>query len=240
MSFTKSDSLKQEIYYGTLGQILTTCQAAQGAKGSRILNFTDIDEAPLTGAAQIPSQHVAVAKYFHFPGLNKQFSGMTIPQGRTRGIECSFLFESDANIDEVVDTVQIDLIDLLVMLEEVKTVQAISHESRLHLVRVYNRFNRIQVERALQKQLQEFQEAAAEFDKNSFLGALEDANIKFPKLSVKLDYPFNAPYEKRKDGEDSRFKRTWIIEYALLRTIDTRRNRFQTLQSCWEACPVLG
>jgi hypothetical protein len=43
---------------------------------------------------------------------------------------------------------------------------------------------------------------------------LEHAGRKFPRITVKLDYPFNGPFEKTKDGFDTRFKRAFIIEYA--------------------------
>ena len=212
VSARKSTDLRHDVYR-TLGSVLSTIQSVQGAKSSRILNYSDIDETPLSSATQMPSQHTEVCKFFYFPGSNRQWNGNTIPEGRTRKIDFSCYLESDVEIPILVDAVQIDIMDLQVYLE-VKTCQSISHESSLHLVRIYNKYNRGKLENDLQWQLQKFQEECHAVDPDSFLGVLQDTGIPFPKLVLKKDYPFNGPYEKTRDGVDTSYKRMWIVEYS--------------------------
>jgi hypothetical protein len=120
--------------------------------------------------------------------------------------------ESDVPIEELVEAVQIDLIDAQVQLQ-VKTCQAIRHEDKMHLMYVSNKFNRKQVEVDLQEQLAQIQKDYYIQDKESYLGKMEAAGRKFPKINLKLDYPFNGPFEKR-DGKDTRYKRVFVVEYA--------------------------
>jgi hypothetical protein len=120
--------------------------------------------------------------------------------------------ESDVPIEELVEAVQIDLIDAQVQLQ-VKTCQAIRHEDKMHLMYVSNKFNRKQVEVDLQEQLAQIQKDYYVQDKESYLGKMEAAGRKFPKINLKLDYPFNGPFEKR-DGKDTRYKRVFVVEYA--------------------------
>ena len=153
--------------------------------------------------------HLEVCKHFKFHCQGNAWKGQTIPSGKTRKIEFSFLLESNRDIEELVDIVQIDLMDFQINLA-VKTCQSISHEDRLHLLCVSNNFSRMQVQQMLQDQLQEFQESVAEFDKDSYLGRKQAAKVRFPPLDVQLDYPFNGPWEKMKDGQDMRLKRSRV------------------------------
>jgi hypothetical protein len=84
----------------------------------------------------------------------------------------------------------------------------------MHLLYVSNKFNRKQVEKDLQDQLAKFQKDYYLQDKDSVLGRREAAGKPFPKIYVKVDYPFNGPYEKMKAGQDSRYKRVFVIEYS--------------------------
>lgn len=113
------------------------------------------------------------------------------------------------------EAVEIELIDLQIQLS-VKTCQALCHEGKMHLLYVLNKYNRGQVERDLQRQLEQQQKGYHFQDKNSFLGKFEEAGrAAFPKINGKLDYAYNGQYEKRKDGVDTRFMRVFVIEYAL-------------------------
>lgn len=213
LAMSKSSELRKDVYR-KLTSMLNTAQLVQGGGTTRILNHEDINEKPLSSGANMPSMHVEVTKYFDFPIRNKDWNGETIPVNRTRKIEFSCLMESDVMIENLVEAVQIDLIDLQIQLS-VKTCQALRHVRLLHLTHVYNRFNRKQVETDLQEQLTQFQKDCLKTDPEGFLGTLEHAGRKFPRINVKLDYPFNGPFEKTKDGYDTRFKRAFIIEYAL-------------------------
>jgi hypothetical protein len=195
--------------------MLTTCQLVEGGKTCRIVNHTNIEEKPLMSAAQMPSAHVEVCKYYDFPIRNKDWNGETIPNGLTksRNIEFSCRIEADIPIEDLVDAVQIDLIDIKITLA-VKTCQALRHEKRLHLMHVYNRYNRKQMEKDLQMQLTQFQNEQHAEKPDSFLGTLEDAGRPFPHINVRIDYPFNGPFEKTRAGHDTRYKRAFMIEYA--------------------------
>jgi hypothetical protein len=162
-------------------------------------------------SSQMPSLHAEVMKYIHFNLITRHWNGETIPNGRTRKIPFSCLLEADIPIEELVDAIQIDLIDAQMQLQ-VKTCQALRHEERMCLMYVYNRYNKKQIERDLQDQLTKLQEDS---DKESLLGALEAAGKKFPKIVVRVDYPYNGPFERNRDGVDSSYKRVFIIEYAL-------------------------
>ena len=117
-------------------------------------------------------------------------------------------------IPTLVDAVQIDIMDLNVDLE-VKTCQSISHESSLHLVQIYNKYNQGKLEKDLQWKLQKFQEDCHVFDLESFLGTLQDTGIPFPKIVLKREYPhFNGPFEKTRSGVDTSYKRMWVVEYS--------------------------
>lgn len=214
LSMPRSSTLRQDVYRKVC-TMLSTAQLVEGAKTCRILNHTNIEEKPLMTAAQMPSSHVEVCKYFDFPIRNKDWNGETIPNGPTksRKIEFSCLLEADVPIEDIVDAVQIDLIEQKITLS-VKTCQALRHVKRLHLMHVYNRYNRGQVEKDFQSQLIQFQKDQAEEKPDSLLGALEAAGKEFPRINVRLDYPFNGPFEKTKDGVDTRYKRTFVIKYA--------------------------
>jgi hypothetical protein len=80
---------------------------------------------------------------------------------------------------------------------------------------VNNKFNRAEFEASLMHQLKEFQESVYEFDSDSYLGRKQAAKKSIPTIAVKLDYPFNGPWEKTKKGQDTRYKRAFILEYAL-------------------------
>ena len=209
----KSEDLRKDVYR-KLNTMLTTLQSIQGAKSCRIANYEEPSEPPMTsGANMVNSLHLDVCKYFKFHCQGKAWKGQTIPNRKTRKIEFIFLLESDKDIDELVEIVQIDLMDFQIDLY-IKTCQSISHEDRLHLVRVSNSFSRLQVQQLLQDQLQSFQESVAEFDKNSYLGKKQESKVKFPPLDVQLEYPYNGPWEKTKDGEDTRYKRMFRTQYA--------------------------
>lgn len=79
---------------------------------------------------------------------------------------------------------------------------------------INNKFNQAEFEGSLMYQLSEFQKDVHEFDPESYLGRKEAAKKKIPTLTVKLDYPFNGPWEKTKDGQDTRYKRTFVVEYS--------------------------
>lgn len=127
-------------------------------------------------------------------------------------IEFACWIEADVPIEDIVKQIQIDLMDLQITLE-VKKCQAISHESMLHIVCVSNKFNRAMFEIELRRQLKDFQEACYEFDPESHLGKKQAAKKKVPVINVKCDYPFNGPWEKTKDGQDTRHKRMFVLEY---------------------------
>lgn len=213
MSMPKSSQLRMDVYRNA-GMIITTFQAVQGGKNTRILNYKDIEEKPLMSAAQMPTLHAEVSKYIHFDVITRHWNGETIPNGKTRKIEFSCLVESDIPIEELVEAVQIDLIDARIQLH-VKTCQAIRHYERMHLLYVSNKFNRKQVEKDLHDQLTKLQQDYYLQDKNSELGRREAMGKHFPKIYVKVDYPFNGPFEKTKTGQDTRYKRVFVIEYSV-------------------------
>jgi hypothetical protein len=211
LTMSRTPELRRDAYR-KLGVTLSTLQAVQGGKSTRILNYRDIEDKPLLTATQMPSLHTEVCKYFHFDLITRLWSGETIPNGKTRRIPFSCYLESDVPIEELVEAVQIDLIDAQVQLQ-VKTCQAIRHEDKMHLMYVSNKFNRKQVEVDLQAQLTQLQKDYYIQDKESYLGKMEAAGKKFPKINLKLDYPFNGPFERR-DGQDTWYKRVFVVEYA--------------------------
>lgn len=211
LTMSRTPELQRDAYR-KLGVTLSTLQAVQGGKSTRILNYRDIEDKPLLTATQMPSLHTEVCKYFHFDLITRLWSGETIPNGKTRRIPFSCYLESDVPIEELVEAVQIDLIDAQVQLQ-VKTCQAIRHEDKMHLMYVSNKFNRKQVEVDLQAQLTQLQKDYYIQDKESYLGKMEAAGKKFPKINLKLDYPFNGPFERR-DGQDTRYKCVFVVEYA--------------------------
>jgi hypothetical protein len=212
MEMSKSGTLRTDVY-AKLMKLLTICQSAHGAKTARVANYKDPEGVPIATPSQMPSLHVQVTNYFWFPPGNRMWNGNTIPVNKTRKIEFCFLMEADVPIEEIVWTVGIDLIDLGITLE-VKTCQAISHKSLMHFMYINNRFNRAEFEGSLMQQLAEFQKDVHEYDPTSYLGRKEAAKKKIPTLTVKLDYPFNGPWEKTRDGKDTRFKRTFVVEYS--------------------------
>jgi hypothetical protein len=117
--------------------MLATFQQIQGAKACRIANYNDETDDPLMNAAQMPSDHVLVEKYFKFFGTSKQWLGTTIPENKTRKIIFSFLL-SNVEIPEMVEAVTVYLMDHQLSLEY-KSCQAISHEMQLHTVHVSNK-----------------------------------------------------------------------------------------------------
>jgi len=213
MEMPKSNSLRTDVYNKAM-RMLTTCQSAYGAKTCRIANHKDPEGSPISMASQMPTLHVQVMNYFWFPPGNRMWNGNTIPVGATRKIEFSCLMEADVPIEDIVWTVGIDLIDLGIVLE-VKTCQAIAHKSSMHFMYVNNKFNRAEFEASLMHQLKEFQESVYEFDPDCYLGRKQAAKKSIPTIAVKLDYPFNGPWEKAKKGQDTRYKRAFILEYAL-------------------------
>lgn len=72
----KSSSFRLDVYRG-LTTMLTIAQSAQGGKNCRILSFNEPDEPPLLTAGQMPKLHTDVKKYFHFPGKNSAWNGVT-------------------------------------------------------------------------------------------------------------------------------------------------------------------
>ena len=210
------DCRKQEglrhFVYGKLAIMLNTFQKVSGAKNCRIINFANDKGTPLTSGAQMPSEHVVVEQYFCFSGQRKQWNGQTIPEGKTRKISFSFCLNADIDIETIVDATTVDLIDHQLAIE-VKTCQAISHESRLHFVRIHNKFNPETFGREISDQLTKLQKSEYKRDKDSFLGSLEAAGKKFPKTFVKKSYPSNGPWEKSKAGEDTRYKQMFVLEY---------------------------
>jgi hypothetical protein len=98
MSMPKSSQLRMDVYRNS-GMILSTCQAVQGGKNTRILNYKDINEKPLMSAAQMPTLHAEVSKYIHYDVITRHWNGETIPNGKTRKIEFSCLMESDIPIE---------------------------------------------------------------------------------------------------------------------------------------------
>jgi hypothetical protein len=194
--------------------MLTTFQAVQGGKNTRILNYKDIEEKPLMTTAQMPTLHAEVSKYIYFDVQTRQWTGETIPNGKTRKIPFNCLLESDIPIKELVEAVQIDLIDAQIQLY-VKTCQAIRHQEKMHLLYVSNKFNRKQVETDLYEQLSKLQKDYYVQDKNSELGKYEAAKRAFPRINCRVDYPFNGPFEKTRTGQDTRYKRGFIIKYSM-------------------------
>ena len=121
---------------------------------------------------------------------------------------------------------------------EVKTCQAISCESLLHLVCISNKFNRPMFEQDIQHQLAEFQKGWAECDEDSYLGRKEKTGKKVPPMTIKLDYPFNGPWEKTKDGQDTCYKRMFVVGYATedkvhVETLFAEFKRSGKLQEYW-------
>jgi hypothetical protein len=207
----KMDNLRQYVY-GKYGNMLSTFQRIHGAKDTRIACYLDKDRAPLLSTAKMPTDHVKVEQFFYSPGGARQWYGPGIPANKTRKITFCFLLESNVPIEDMVDMVAVDMMDHHIILEY-KTCQCISHESSLHLVRVYNKFSRPSVEKALQQQLANVQMEEYRRDKTSFLGSLQHKKIVFPKISVQKDYPFNGPFKKEADGADTTFKKQWTILY---------------------------
>jgi hypothetical protein len=173
--------------------MLTTFQKIQGAKTCRIANYNDETEDPLVNAAQMPSDHVVVEKYFKFFGNAKQWSGTSIPESKTRKIIFSFLLLSDVEIPEMVEAVTVDLMDHQLTLDY-KSCQAISHEMLLHTVRVSNKFNVKAFQDVFQKQIEDVQVDEYFRDKESFLGKMEALKFEVPKVTVRKDYPYNGPW----------------------------------------------
>lgn len=207
----KSDNLRHDVYR-KFGVMLSTFQKIQGAKTCRIANYKDETADPLQNASQMPTEHVMVERYFFFEGTARQWDGRFIPESKTRKITFSFLLLSDVDVEAMVEAVTVDMMDHQITLEY-KTCQAISHEFRLHAVRVYNRFNVRSFQEMFQRQIEDIQAEQYLHDEEGFLGTLEAAGFKVPKVTVRKDYPFNGPWRKDEYGTDTRFKQVFYIEY---------------------------
>ena len=204
----KCEGLCHQVY-GKLGTMLTTFQKVVGAKNCRIINYKDESAPPLLNASQMPSDHVSVEQFFFFHGPPMEFNGLSIPEGRTRKIEFGFCLNADIEIEEIVHAVTVDLLDHQMQLA-VKTCQAASHESLMHIVRVHNKFNAQKFGQELQDQLTKLQLEEFKTNKDGYLGTLESVGRHFPQIYVKLGYPHNGPWEKSRAGVDTRFKQMFI------------------------------
>ena len=205
------DNLRQFVY-SKYAILISTLQKVEGAKTTRLANLFNSSAAPITSANGIPKDHVEVEQYFYTPGEPKQWYGPSIRAGKTRKILFTFKLESDIEIDKLIRSVAVDMMDHHIQLEY-KTCQAIDSENSLTFVRIYNKFSPSAFQKAVQSHLEDIQTREFNTDKDSFLGTLEAAGAKFPQLTIRKEFPFNGPYEKSQPGVDTRFKQTYVVEY---------------------------
>ena len=198
------------IVYGKLGTALMMFQKVPGAKSTRILRHATPDDFPLSSATQMPTEHVEMEQYFHFPGETKEWVGRTIKEGRTRKIQFSMLVESDIEIETLVNKVAVDLLDHDIQLNYSKC-QTISSEARLTFICLSNKFAEKPMTSFIWSRLNQIQKQEYTRDVTSELGQMEARGLKMPKIVMKKDYPYNGIWETRKDGVDTSYKIVWIL-----------------------------